>query len=232
MVLHKTIGFIKQIFNPQENLDNLKVEINVKCSWFGNNYGGFYVATESLNQSSIIYSFGIGEDISFDLDLNKCFQCNVHMFDPTPKSIDWIQKQGLKPDFKFYKYGIGAETLDAKFYLPRNPNHVSGSLIVQNNVNSSNEVVVHVKSIKDICSELCHDRIDVLKIDIEGAEYDVLQSVLDSKIHINQILVEFHSRFVDDGATKTDKALYMLKNHGYKIFGVSDSFQEVSFIKC
>ena len=40
-----------------------------------------------------------------------------------------------------------------------------------------------------------HDSIDLLKIDIEGFEYEVLQSCLEERIPIKQICVEFHDFF-------------------------------------
>ncbi len=67
-------------------------------------------------------------------------------------------------------------------------------------------------------------------MDIEGAEYDVLGNILDSPVTINQILIEFHDRLFEDGKIKTISAIKRLSSHGYKIFGVSDSFEEVSFI--
>ncbi len=211
---------------------DFNVEVNVRHKWFGNDYGGFYVSTEKLNSKSVVYSFGIGEDVSFDLDINRYCNCKVNMFDPTPKSINWVKKQSLNADFMFFEYGISNETLDVIFYLPVDPKHVSGSMLVQNNVDGGAAVVVHVKSIKEICDQLGHDRIDVLKMDIEGAEYDVIKSLFESKIYVDQILVEFHSRFFNDGFERTKQALEMFKKNGYKIFAVSDTFEEVSFIKC
>ena len=61
-----------------------------------NQLWGFYLNPEFINEKSIIYSFGIGEDISFDLSLIKEFDCNVFGFDFTPKSIGMdFKKIGL-----------------------------------------------------------------------------------------------------------------------------------------
>ena len=68
-------------------------------------------------------------------------------------------------------------------------------------------------------------------MDIEGAEYNVIENILSSKLQINQILIEFHDRFVAGGYKNSQKTVASLNNAGYKIFGVSKSFEEVSFIK-
>ena len=92
-------------------------------------------------------------------------------------------------------------------------------------------VEVQMKSIVDIASENNHTYIDVLKMDIEGSEYCVIDSILDSSIQVKQILLEIHERFFDNGMEKTQLLLDSLHRHGYQIFGVSDSLEEISFIK-
>jgi hypothetical protein len=78
---------------------------------------------------------------------------------------------------------------------------------------------------------LGHTTIDVLKMDIEGAEYEVIEDIVSSRISINQILVEFHHRFPTIGIEKTKNAIKQLNKAGYKIFSISESGQEYSFIK-
>jgi FkbM family methyltransferase len=210
---------------------HLKKTVNVNKKWYGNCYGGFYVCPEFLNQNSIIYSLGIGEDISFDMAVIKNHNCRVFGFDPTPKSITWVkQQQGLPAKFIFLEYGIADSSGLTDFYLPRNTAYVSGSFIKQKNVNDNQKISVEMKSWKDIVNILGHKQIDVLKMDIEGAEYNVIDSVLESSVPINQILIEFHDRLFNDGKTKTISVIKKIKNHGYEIFGVSESFEEVSFI--
>jgi FkbM family methyltransferase len=208
----------------------LKKGVKCKSIWYGNHYGGFYACPDFLDENSIVYSFGIGEDISFDSAMIKNHNCRVFGFDPTPKSIIWVKNQNLPAGFEFYEYGISNASGFVDFYLPKNPAHVSGSFTIQNNVNDKERVVVEMKSLKDILGELKHKHIDVLKMDIEGAEYDVIENILNDKISITQILIEFHDRFFDHGELKSKRVIEQLKNNGYEIFAVSDSFEEISFI--
>lgn len=211
---------------------HLKTGIKINKKWYGNKYGGFFASPASLNEKSVVYSFGIGEDISFDEAMIKYHNCSVFGFDPTPKSIHWIKNQQdkLPSRFTFFEYGIADKSGFVNFYLPKNKQHVSGSFINQINVDEKQAIKVELKSLVDIASQLGHKKIDVLKMDIEGAEYQVLESILSSPVQIDQILVEFHERFFDDGVAKTTTIVQAMKNHGYEIFGISDSFDEVSFI--
>jgi len=213
------------------NLKKLRPKLHVKKQWCGNQYGGFFITPNNLNENSVIYSFGIGEDISFDQELNSKFNCNIHMFDPTPKSIDWVKRQNLPINFKFYEYGLASETCLVDFFLPSNPNYVSGSMLIHKNVNIKSKVCVQMKSLTHICNELKHNHIDVLKMDIEGAEYDVIDSILSAGVRIDQILIEFHSRFFVNGVNKTNEAIDILEKNGYVTYAVSDSLEEISFIK-
>jgi FkbM family methyltransferase len=223
--------FRKQLLLFLRKIERIKVEIKCEHKWYGNKYGGFYVHPNLLNPQSIIYSFGIGEDISFDTAINRFHKCKVYMFDPTPRAISWVREQNLTSDFIFFEYGIGEKTALVDFYLPINEEHVSGSSLQQKHVDSNRKVQVQIKSFNNIANDLQHKHIDVLKMDIEGAEYTTVQSILKSPVTVDQILIEFHSRFFEDGKERTKNLLSILSNKGYKVFAVSDSFEEVSFIR-
>jgi len=225
-------GFLKKNYIRYTS-DVSRFKIGIKCNyhWFGSSYGGFYVCSELIHKDSIVYSFGIGEDISFDLALIKKFKCKVFGFDPTPKSIGWVESQKLPKNFTFNKFGIGSKTETVQFFLPKNIHHVSGSIIPQKNVSNKDYIDVQMKSFSDIISLYNYRKIDVLKMDIEGAEYDVIDSILEAEIEIDQILIEFHDRFFNDGNEKSKSTIEHLKLRGYEIFAISNSFEEISFIK-
>jgi FkbM family methyltransferase len=204
--------------------------IKIKKRWYGNEYGGFFAAPLFIDDKSIIYSFGIGEDISFDLEIIKSHNSRVFGFDPTPKSVQWIAKQNLTKNFQFFAYGIAASTGLTDFFLPKNENNVSGSFVNQINVNPDSKIQVQMKTFFDLTKELGHNHINIIKMDIEGAEYMVLENLLNSGIYIDQILIEFHDRFFPNGKEMTIKSLKLLEEKGFLLFGISDSFEELSFI--
>src|SRR5207248_3092074 len=78
--------------------------------------------------------------------------------------------------------------------------------------------------------ELEHTRIDLLKMDVEGAEYAVLQDMLAGGIRPRQLLVEFHHRFRGVGRRATTRALRALDIAGYRIFHVSPTGREFAFL--
>ncbi len=211
-------------------IGHLKKTIACKHIWYGGRHSGFYVHPTLLNSNSIVYSFGIGENISFDRAIIKHHGSQVFGFDPTPKSIHWLQSQELPANYRYFEFGIATKSGFVDFFLPKNPDFVSGSVIAQSNINMEEKVRVQMKSFSDIVLELGHSRIDVLKMDIEGAEYDVIDDIANAKVFVGQILIEFHDRYVKNGVQKSKLAISLLREKGYEIFAVSDSFEEISLI--
>lgn len=204
------------------------VEINAE--WYGNTYGGFYLNGSQLTTDSVVYSFGIGQDITFDKAVIDRHGCKVYGFDPTPKSIEWVARQTLPARFTFLPYGVAVKSGPVKFHLPKVKDHVSGSLLKQKNVSASDAVTVAMKSVGDAMRDLGHERVDVIKMDIEGAEYSVLPALLETDIRPDHLLVEFHDRFFPDEPARSLQSVDMLMEAGYEVYAVSDTYEEVSFI--
>ena len=183
-----------------------------------------------LNKDSVVYSFGIGKDISFDTKLIRNHGCRIYGFDPTPNSINWIKQQKHSSLFSFFPFGISEKSGIAAFYLPANPKYVSGSLTADNTTPDHVAVDVEMKSLSDICQMLGHNHIHLLKMDVEGAEYRVLENILTLPITIDQICVEFHDRNASSTVPKSKATVELLRNHGYEIVAVSISYEEVTFV--
>ena len=227
--------FFQTIFNNTPRIikflrgKNLFFPIGYSCPKIslGNKNACFTVNPKIISSDSIIYSFGIGTDISFDLQLINFFGSTVFAFDPTPKSIQWLKLQDVPESFKSFPIGLANYTGEADFYLPENESHISASMFSK----QSNSITrVEVKTLKDIMNELGHTYIDLLKMDIEGAEYDVIDDIIKSDIKIHQILIEFHHRFHPQGITKTRNSIKRLKEAGFVLFYVSPIGEEFSFV--
>ncbi len=208
----------------------VRPDVIVQKKRFGSEYGGWDIVAAELDSDSVVYSIGIGEDASFDVALIDKWSLTVHAFDPTPKSIEWVRKQGFSNKFVMHNYGIAAFDGDVSFNPPENPDHVSHT-ILDRPATKAKSIAVPVKRISTTMQELGHDHIDVIKMDIEGAEYDVIEDLDKSNIRPGQILIEFHHRFPGIGVKKTRESISRIRSMGYLLFSISDTNEEFCFIR-
>jgi len=204
------------------------IDVHYPNQLFGSGYGGWSVISQLLNPSSVIYSFGIGEDATFDLELINHIGVTVHAFDPTPRSIEWVHKQYFSQKFVLHEYGLANFDGTALFYPPKKTTNISYTINAKSN---ESPITLPVKRLTTIVHELGHERIDLLKADIEGAEYQFIDDLETGAIRPTQLLIEFHHRFSGIGLSQTKHALKQLRAIGYALFSVSDSGQEFGFIQ-
>ena len=208
----------------------------------GTSYGGWTVPVRLLDEKSICYCFGAGEDISFDVELIRCFGCQVHTFDPTPRSIEHVNllfknthedrttpinndadmvydvtSETLKK-LHFHDYGIWSENTTVKFYAPQNQAHVSHSIL--NLQHTSEFFEAQCYTLKHVMTLLGHSHLDLLKLDIEGAEYAVLDSIVKDGIRPRILCVEFHpdpDSQDGDSVRRTYGTITLLMKAGYQV---------------
>ncbi len=207
----------------------LAPQVDCTTLTLGNAGAAWTFCPDGLFERSVVYSFGVGEDISFDLGLIQRFGVTVHGFDPTPRSVAWVGAQSLPHPFVFHPYGVAAQDGVRRFAPPRNARYVSHTLLHRGS--PGNAIAVTVQRLSTILRTLGHSRIHLLKMDIEGAEYEVLDDLLDSELEVEQLLVEFHHRWPEVGVAKTKRTIHQLNEAGYRIFSVSASGEEYGFRK-
>ncbi|HNL39351.1 MAG TPA: FkbM family methyltransferase, partial [Saprospiraceae bacterium] len=85
--------------------------------------------------------------------------------------------------------GLWNEDTTLRFFAPRNEAYVSHSLV--NLQRSEKHIEVPVKKLGTLMKELGHPRINLLKIDVEGAEYQVLEAMLADNIEVDVLCIEY-----------------------------------------
>ena len=155
----------------------------------GSEYGGKHLDLSLLDKDSVVYSFGLGTDISFDLGLVERVGCNVFGFDPTPKAKLWLESQVLPEQFRYLSLGLSDFDGDLHFSPPPFDHYVS---YTPTHNFSSSVVTLPVNRLVTVMKKLGHINLDLLKIDIESAEYSVIDDMIKTRILPRQFLVEFH----------------------------------------
>jgi FkbM family methyltransferase len=225
--MRSTLGKIKRFIIPPKKLG--RVSQRCPTQRLGSDYGGWTFNPTVLGGDSVVYSAGIGDDISFDLALIRLFGVTVHGFDPTPRSIAWVASQKLPAQFVMHGYGLGSADGSIVFHEPENAAHISLSVLER--TAPTGRLSLPVRELGGIMRELGHERIDLLKMDIEGAEYAVIEDLLARQLPVRQLLVEYHHRFPGVGDQATRASIELLERHGYRLFYVSSTAEEYSFLR-
>ncbi len=148
----------------------------------------YYLDTRvPLNEKSIVYSLGILTDVAFDTFVQEKFGCDIFMYDPTPKAIEFMEGHKSNTNFKFNPVGVWIENTTLKFYEPK----LGGSSSVIENDNSGKYFEAKCLTMESIMENNNHKEISVFKADIEGAALPVLIQMVNNNIYPDQIVVEF-----------------------------------------
>jgi FkbM family methyltransferase len=119
----------------------------------------------------LCYSGGVGEDIAIEQHLADR-GLRVWLFDPTPRAIAYMETVS-DPRLSFAPVGLWDSETTLRFAAPSNPAHVSHTVM-----RDGPGFDAPCRTLPTIMRENGHERIDVLKLNIEGAEHVVLGHAL------------------------------------------------------
>lgn len=177
------------------------------CSWT--------FCPTGLNASSVVYSGGVGNDISFEHELVRHFGCNVILFDPSPTGLATMQRAEHQiPHFKFVAAGLARENGTLHLAPPQNADE--GSWYSQ--PAKAAHIQVPCFSLSTAMQRNGHTHIDLLKLDIEGSEYGVIEEILARRIPVKQICVEYHHPYFPGiRLSDTVRSVLRMRLRGYKL---------------
>ncbi|KAK7085154.1 hypothetical protein SK128_002836 [Halocaridina rubra] len=181
----------------------------------------------------IVYSFGVGNDFSFDKRMQD-YGCEVHSFDHDDDHEVYDYRQG--PNHFFHKSRIGVKT-----------GYYKACEDYQHRMEC--DPVIRYQTMRDIRRMLRHEatRVDYLKIDIEGSEWLVLKDIIYNSTVLEsakQLAFEIHMDGLHN-ATLEDKnaalvkyldVFYLLNQQGFEMAayepnGMNPEYEEIDGFK-
>ena len=184
-----------------------KVE-NIGGNKRNNMYGRWQFCTNGFQHNMNVFSIGIGTDITFDVEMVRKYHSNIWAFDPTISNISFHSlvdnfslPKHLNDKFKFYPFGLGNTDTVIPFYRSTNKAFASRvSTPGLEGYTSTPEFYAPVLSIQTLQFMTKMNEVHILKIDVEGAEFDIfsISSPMSSWLkesHVSQISIEHHARF-------------------------------------
>jgi FkbM family methyltransferase len=176
---------------PLSRLHPAKIRTGLRRRWFehemertplrkvdglltlGGDYGSWTVPGGLIRPEWVCYSVGAGGDISFDMELIERWGIRVRAIDPVPDYITRaLDQAGGDERLTAHQFAIATSDGPMRMQLTHDPNSESVSPVGLYDSNSY--VEFQGRTLPSLMAELGDPRIELLKLDIEGGEYDVI----------------------------------------------------------
>jgi len=180
MIIKKIISRIKHKYYPSQH------QLMVR-QWYAD--GGDYELRFSynLNNESVVLDLG-GYQGQWASDLFSRYRCNIFVFEPVSTFAERIRTRFYNNDqIKVFAFGLGGSSRTESIHISADGSSVFGT--------SANTEQIEIIDAKDWISEHGIARIDLIKINIEGGEYELLDRLFETDLikQIDNIQVQFHN---------------------------------------
>lgn len=141
-----------------------------------------------LGPDSLIFDVG-GYRGDFASEIYKRYQSRIWIFEPVLEfHMLMSDRFNDNKNIKLFNVALDRETKKSRISIGMDRSSYERDL------GSGNFEEIQLKNVADFCEENQVQQIDLIKINIEGAEYDLLDKLLESGIHriIRNFQIQFH----------------------------------------
>jgi FkbM family methyltransferase len=140
----------------------------------------------------------------------------VFCFEPNRVALEVLNRlHGDKENVTIINKAVDSEIKTIPFFYSDSNSLISAT---QQHGELHNSYDVQTVTLPSVISEYGIDHIDLIKMDIEGAEFTLFESFDDSIYDITDaFLVEFHAFYYNDGKEREDRIISTLESKGYFI---------------
>lgn len=182
-----------------------------------------YWLAARLDSTSVMLDMGLGFDADFSQAMIARFGLTSVGFDPTRKHYPKLKALADASGGRFHVLPIAIGTQRGEVTFHESKTNVSGSLL-SGHLNVRHDPVetyqVQVITLADALTESPTGKVDLVKMDIEGAELDVLDAASDSTLTAcPQWIIEFHHDLIAGGRfADTKKRVRRFSDLGFRLY--------------
>jgi FkbM family methyltransferase len=179
----------------------------------GTEYGSYVVPSERIGADWVCYCVGTGADVSFELGLIETRGVEVRSFEAVLNLADYVREQTHgEPRLSIEHAALALEDGPVRMQVSHVP--VSQSVSAAGLYDGSNYVEVPGRTLASMMEEHDDDRIDLLKVDVEGLEYELLPTLDLRALGVQVLCTQFHHT----ASVGEAKALIArLRDEGYEL---------------
>ena len=151
-----------------------------------------------LDSSSVVFDVG-GYEGDFAAAIHERYGCTVHVFEPVEAFFEILRKRFVGNDrVIIHPFGLGGRTETVTMNLEAN-----SSSHVKDGDTSDGTIKAEIVSFSDFIQREGIQKVDLMKVNIEGAEFDLLDHMIvkGNMPMIGNLQVQFH-RFVPNAPSR------------------------------
>ena len=160
-----------------------------------------YYIINNFDENSVIVDIGTGYNADFSQDMILKYHLKCYGFDPTRKHAAPLKIIESQSDGKFIYKPLALSSKEGVAEFHESEDNVSGSFSLDHvNVKRDriNSYTVKVVTIESLFKILSVNFISLIKMDVEGEEYSIINSLPKSVADkIGQFIIEFHHHCID-----------------------------------
>ncbi len=174
---------------------------------------------KNLNSESVCID--CGANIGRVSEIMAKTGAKVYAFEPNPLCMEKLEKVCAKyKNIELIKKGVAAQNMKLKLYHNDFVKYDQEVFSQSSSIYASKENVNAANYTEIECVDLCEFienlgvKVDILKMDIEGAEFEILDKMITKKIYqkVKIILVETHDGSIPELAEKANKVRKLVKD--------------------
>lgn len=175
-----------------------------------------------ISSTDIVFDIGANMGVVTNWFAKRCQ--HVHAFEPHPDNLDTIKSQQELRNMKnitLHNIALGKDK--SKMQLHVKQFHGHHSLGDVDNSQTVGKIDVNVRTVDGISEELKIEKINFIKIDVEGFESDVLRGATNSLQNkkIDYILFELQDTILNSINRTSKEVFELIFNAGYQIIDLN-----------
>jgi FkbM family methyltransferase len=157
----------------------------------GSHYGGWRIPDGALREGDICYCIGAGGDISFDLELIRRFGAVVRAVDPVQAyGEEALRLAGGESRFSFRVAALAVR--DGPIRMQSHHERSSASLSAAGLYETDEWTEVPGLTLASLMRDFGDDHIDLLKVDLEGLEYELVPTLDLVALGVSVFAIQLH----------------------------------------
>lgn len=168
--------------------------------WFADEGDKTLRLNYDLDSDSVVFDLG-GYKGDFAKEIYDRYESNIYVFEPVPEYAASIANRFYGNDkIKSFDFGLADKAYSTDLRMDDD-----GSSMFIGDQSECKVITINLRPIVEFIEENSIYKIDLMKINIEGGEYDLLDEIISSGLinRISNIQVQFHN-FVPDSVNRME----------------------------